>query len=193
MSQAYSTQRRSSMATATQTSALPTGIWKSDPVHSSVGFSVKHMVVATFRGAFTDFAITLANEDGEPRIYGAVRVDSVDVRDENLKGHLLSPEFFDAERHPEITFTSTGIRVDGDELSVDGELTIKGTTKSVEARGTIVGPAEHPAGGERIGVELETTVDRTEFGLDWNAELPKGGVMVENPVTLTVHLELAKE
>ena len=181
------------MATATQTSALPTGIWKSDPVHSSVGFSVKHMVVATFRGAFTDFAITLATEDGEPRIYGAVRVDSVDVRDENLKGHLLSPEFFDAERHPEITFTSTGIRVDGDELSVDGELTIKGTTKSVEARGTIVGPAEHPAGGERIGVELETTVDRTEFGLDWNAELPKGGVMVENPVTLTVHLELAKE
>jgi polyisoprenoid-binding protein YceI len=172
---------------------IPTGVWKSDPVHSSVGFSVKHMVVATFRGDFDDFDITLSNEDGEPRLYGAVRVDSVDVRDENLKGHLLSPDFFDAERTPEITFTSTGTRVDGDELVVDGELTIKDTTKSVEARGTIVGPVEHPVGGERLGIDLSTTVDRTEFGLNWNAELPKGAVVLQNAVTLTVHLELAKE
>jgi polyisoprenoid-binding protein YceI len=181
------------MATVIQETRIPTGVWKSDPVHSNVSFSVKHMVVATFRGAFTDFDVTLSNEDGEPRLYGAVAVDSVDVRDENLKGHLLSPEFFDAERSPEITFTSTGIHVDGEELIVDGELTIKDATKHVEARGTIVGPVEHPAGGERTGIDLETPVDRTEFGLNWNAELPKGGVMVENEVTLAVHLELAKE
>jgi len=181
------------MTTAQLEKIIPTGVWKSDPVHSSIGFSVKHMVVATFRGAFTDFDVTLSNEDGEPRLYGAATVESVDVRDENLKGHLLSPEFFDAERTPEITFTSTGIRADGDELIVDGELTIKDTTKSVEARGTIFGPVEHPVGGKRVGIDLSTTVDRTDFGLDWNAPLPKGGVMVENEVTLTIHLELAEE
>jgi polyisoprenoid-binding protein YceI len=151
------------------------------------------MAVSTFRGGFTDFDVTLSNEDGEPRLYGAVRVDSVDVRDENLNGHLLSPDFFDAERTPEITFTSSGIRADDGELVVDGKLTIKGTTKRVEARGTVVGPVEHPAGGERLGIDLETTVDRTEFGLNWNAPMPRGGFAVEDEVTLTVHLELARQ
>src|SRR3954453_4116571 len=181
------------MTTVQAETAIPTGIWKSDPVHSEAGFAVKHMVVATFRGTFTDFAVTLANEDGDPRIYGAVRADSVQVRDPNLNGHLLSPEFFDADRYPEITFTSTGIRAEGDDLVVDGDLTIKDTTKRVEARGRISGPVAHPAGGERIGIELETQVDRTEFGLRWNAPMPSGGVAVENEVTLTVHLELARE
>ncbi|MEK6326546.1 MAG: YceI family protein [Actinomycetota bacterium] len=173
--------------------AIPTGTWKSDPVHSHVGFAVKHMVVATFRGTFTDFDVTLANQGDEPGLYGVIGTDSVQVRDENLKGHLLSPDFFDAERFPEITFTSTQIRAQGDELVVDGDLTIKGTTKRVEARGRINGPAAHPAGGERIGIDLETQVDRTEFGLNWNAPVPSGGVAVADEVTLTVHLELAKE
>src|SRR5215216_8173052 len=115
------------MATAQAETTIPTGVWKSDPVHSHVGFSVKHMVVATFRGAFTDFDITLDNAGGEPVLYGAVRVGSVDVRDETLNGHLLSPDFFDAERTPEIQFTSTDIRTEGDVLVVDGELAIKGT------------------------------------------------------------------
>jgi polyisoprenoid-binding protein YceI len=181
------------MATVTERTAIPTGIWKSDPVHSSVGFAVKHMVVATFRGAFTDFYVTLANEDGAPRLDGVVRVDSVDVRDEQLTGHLLSPDFFDAERTPEIRFASQDIRTDGDELIVDGELTIKGTTKPVVSRGTIVGPVPNVAGEDRIGIGLETTVDRRDYGLNWNAELPKGGFAVENEVTLTVQLELAKQ
>ena len=182
------------MATAqVETTQIPTGIWKSDPIHSSVGFSVKHMVVATFRGAFKDFDVTLENEDGEPKLSGAVRTGSVEVRDENLYGHLLSPEFFDAERHPEIAFSSTAVRVEDGELIVDGELTIKGTTKPVEARGAISGPAENVAGREGIGIDLETVVDRTEFGLEWNAPLPTGGFAVENDVTLAVQLELAKE
>ena len=179
--------------TTLQATAIPTGVWKSDPVHSEVGFAVKHMVVATFRGAFTDFGVTLANDEGEPRLYGAVRTDSVQVRDENLHGHLVSPEFFDSEHYPEITFTSAAIRADGSDLVVDGDLTIKGTTKRVEARGQIDGPVAHPAGGERIGIDLETQVDRTEFGLNWNAPMPSGGVAVQNEVTLTVHLELAPE
>jgi len=179
--------------TTLQATAIPTGVWKSDPVHSEVGFAVKLMVLAMLGGAFTDFGVTLANDEGEPRLYGAVRTDSVQVRDENLHGHLVSPEFFDSERYPEITFTSTAIRADGSDLVVDGDLTIKGTTKRVEARGHIDGPVAHPAGGERIGIDLETQVDRTEFGLNWNAPMPSGGVAVQNEVTLTVHLELAPE
>jgi polyisoprenoid-binding protein YceI len=184
------------VTTLTQTDTetrIPTGTWRSDPVHSSVGFSVKYALVGTFRGGFEGFDVTLENEGGEPALGGAVRVDSVRVRDENLNGHLLSPEFFDAERHPEIRFESTGIRLDGDELVVDGELTIKGTTRAVEARGAIAGPVEHFAGGERVGIELSTTVDRTEFGLNWNAPMPRGGVAVQNEVTLHVDLQLARE
>jgi polyisoprenoid-binding protein YceI len=181
------------MATVAEKTAIPTGIWQSDPVHSNVGFSVKHMVVATFRGSFTDFDVSLDNSGGEPVLYGAVRVDSVDVRDEKLNGHLLSPDFFDLEKAPEIRFTSTDIRTEGDELVVDGELEIKGTNRPVEARGTIVGPVENIAGKEGLGIDLSTTVDRREFGLNWNAPLPKGGFAVENEVTLHVHLELAKE
>jgi polyisoprenoid-binding protein YceI len=186
-------RRYLAMATVTQQTAIPTGIWKSDPVHSNVSFSVKHMVVATFRGSFTDFDVTLDGTGGEPVIYGAVRVGSVDVRDDNLNAHLLSPDFFDAERTPEIRFTSTDIRTEGDELVVDGELEIKGTNRPVEARGTIVGPVENIAGREGVGIELSTTVDRRDYGLNWNAELPKGGFAVQNEVTLNVHLELAKE
>jgi polyisoprenoid-binding protein YceI len=172
---------------------IPAGTYTIDKVHSTIEFSVKHMVVATFRGAFTDYSVTLANDDGDPRLYGAVRAESVDVRDPQLNGHLLSPDFFDTERYPEITFTSSEIDVDQGELVVNGKLTIKATTKEVVAHGSIVGPIEHPAGGERIGIDLETVVDRTEFGLNWNAPVPSGGVAVQNDVTLTIHLELAKE
>lgn len=182
------------MATVVEKRAIPTGTWKSDPVHSSVGFSVKHMVVATFRGSFSEFDVTLANDGGDPRLYGAVRVESVEVRDENLNGHLLSPDFFDTERAPEITFTSSEISVaDDGELVVRGKLTIKETTKEVEARGRMVGPVQHPAGGERIGIDLEAKVDRTEFGLNWNAPVPSGGVAVESEVTLSVQLELSRQ
>jgi polyisoprenoid-binding protein YceI len=180
------------MSISTET-AIPAGTYTLDTVHSHVGFAVKHMVVATFRGAFTDYNVTLTNEDGDPRLYGAVRADSVDVRDPQLNGHLLSPDFFDTERYPEITFTSSEVDAHQGELVVNGKLTIKDTTKEVVARGSIVGPIEHPAGGERIGIDLETIVDRTEFGLNWNAPVPSGGVAVQNDVTLTVHLELAKE
>jgi polyisoprenoid-binding protein YceI len=178
--------------TATQT-IIPTGTWKSDPIHSQVGFSIRH-VVGTFRGSFDDFDVELTVDGGgEPRLSGAVRVASVQVRDENLEGHLLSPEFFDAERFPEITFESSALRADGDGVIVEGELTLKGTRKTVEGRGTITGPLSGPDGSERIGLDLETAVDRTQLGLDWNAELPNGGTLLGDEVTITVHLELVKE
>jgi polyisoprenoid-binding protein YceI len=114
------------------------------------------------------------------------------VKDENLQAHLRTPDFFDTERYPEIKFESTSIRRDGDELVVDGNLTIKDQTHPVEGRGTITDPHENIAGKNGIGVTLETKVDRTQFGLNWNAPLPKGGFAVADDVALTVELELSE-
>ena len=173
------------------TEQLPTGTWQLDKVHSTAGFAVKHMVVSTFRGRFEDFDATFdVDENGEAKFVGTVRADSISVKDENLAAHLQSPEFFDTERYPEIRFESTSIRREGDELIVDGNLTIRDQTHAVEARGGIVGPHENIAGKTGIGVSLETVVDRTQYGLNWNAPLPKGGFAVANDVTLLVELEL---
>ena len=175
------------MATATEQLQ---GTWVLDPIHSSASFAVKHMVVSTFRGRFEKFDATLT--DG--KLVGTVDVGSIVVKDENLAAHLQSPEFFDAERHPELRFESTDIRRtgDGDEVVVDGELTIKGITKPVEARGTLEGPAVTFGDVNKVGLTLEAIIDRTEFGLNWNAPLPKGGFALANDVKLIVELELAK-
>jgi polyisoprenoid-binding protein YceI len=178
--------------TATQ---VPTGTWRSDPIHSSLEFAVKHMVVGTFRGRLNDFAATLsAPGDGAAILEGTARVESTVTPDENLNAHLLSPDFFDAERYPEVVFRSTGIAREGAEgIVVAGEITLKGVTRPVDLRGTIAGPAVGLGDVERNGLELEGTVDRTEFGLNWNAQLPKGGFAVGDQVRLSAHLELVRE
>jgi polyisoprenoid-binding protein YceI len=168
---------------------LPTGTWTSDPIHSSVGFAVRHMGVTPFRGGFRDFDATLAGG----RLAGAARVESITTEDETLTGHLLSPDFFDADRHPDLRFEAADIRRDGEEVVVVGHLTLKGETRPVELRGAIGGPITDPYGNTRIGLALETTIDRTEFGIDWNAELPSGGQMLANEVELTAHLELVQQ
>ena len=179
--------------TEATTTSLPVGNWQIDPTHSSAHFAVKHMVVATFRGHFDDVDATLSvGESGDARLVGTVQTASVSVKDENLKGHLGSPDFFDTERYPEIRFESTSIRRSGDEVVVDGRLTVKDQTHPVEARGTISGPAITLGDAEKIGLTLETVIDRTQFGLAWNAPLPKGGFALENNVTLTVELELVR-
>jgi polyisoprenoid-binding protein YceI len=175
------------MATAQAESTIPTGSWQSDPVHSHAGFAVKH-VVGTFRGSFDELHATLTGGS----LSGRARVESVRVKDENLHAHLLSPEFFDVERHPEIKFESSEIGVEGGQVVVDGELTVKGMTKPAVARGEISGPAPGP-GGETIALDLETKVDRHDFGLDWQMDLPGGGKVLGDEVTLTVHLELVKD
>jgi polyisoprenoid-binding protein YceI len=177
--------------TATIT-ALPAGTYTSDPVHSTTGFAVKHML-ATFRGSFAAFDAELTvDEDGSARLVGSVPVDSVVVKDENLVAHLQSPDFFDAEQHPRISFESTDIATDGANVTVTGDLTLKGHTERVTAQGSLAGPTEDPFGNTKLGLQLETVVDRTKFGLNWNAPLPKGGFMLANDVTLTVDLELAQ-
>ncbi len=166
---------------------LPTGTWTVDPVHSTVEFSVKHMVVANFRGGFGAFDVTL----DEAGLRGTVDVASVSVSEPNLNGHLLSPDFFDAERHPQLTFSSTEIRVEDERLAIAGELTLKGTTRPVEITGTVSGPVTHAFdGSSRLGLELSTVIDRTAYGLDWNAPLPTGGFAVGNDVKLRAELEL---
>ncbi|HEY0516275.1 MAG TPA: YceI family protein [Solirubrobacteraceae bacterium] len=182
------------MSTPT-TQPVATGTWKIDPVHSHVGFAVKHMVVSTFRGRFDEYdGALLAGEDGTPVLTGSVDVDSLKVKDENLAGHLASPEFFDSATYPQIRFTSTAVNVgEGGELEVEGELTIKDQTHHVTARGTISGPHVTLGDFEKIGVELEAVIDRREFGLNWNAPLPKGGFALENDVKLEVSLELVRE
>jgi len=180
------------MATAQAESTIPTGTWRSDPVHSSVAFAVKH-VVGTFRGTFNEFDASLTDEAGAPKLSGRAKVASVHVSEEALYGHLQSPEFFDAEQHPEIIFDSTAIAVDGDKLTIEGELTVKGVTRDVIARGEIAGPAPGPADTERLGIDLETIVDRHDYGLDWQMYLPGGGKTLGDEVTLTVHIELIKD
>jgi polyisoprenoid-binding protein YceI len=178
-------------ATASTQNLIPAGSWVVDEVHSAVGFEVKHMVVSTFRGDFRRFDAALDDTNGAPRLVGTAAPASIDVRDENLAAHLASAEFFDADAYPEIRFESTALRLDGDgDLVADGELTVKGHTEAVEAHGQLLHIAADMAGGERIGITLETKVDRRAFGLNWNAELPKGGYALGNDVTLKVALEL---
>ena len=124
------------------------------------------------------------HEDGSLRLEGRVSADSIAVKDENLAAHLQAPDFFDTERHPDITFTSTLVRADNGALIVDGELTIKGHPRAIEARGAITEPHVTFGDVEKVGLELEAIVDRTEYGLDWNAPLPKGGFALANEVKL---------
>jgi|SRR5919201_6676228 polyisoprenoid-binding protein YceI len=174
------------------TQIVPAGTWNADPVHSSIAFSITHMGVDTFTGSFAPFEAALIGGE-EPKLTGRAGVENIVTQDENLHAHLLSPEFFDADRYPELRFESKAVRRDGDEFSVEGDLTIKGVARPVELRGRIAGPLTDPYGRERLGVDLETTVDRTEFGLTWNAELPGGGRLLEDEVTLTARLALVKE
>jgi polyisoprenoid-binding protein YceI len=181
------------VSTLTETrQSLPTGTWNVDPVHSQVGFAVDYMV-GTFRGSFSPIGAKLeVGEDGIATLTGSAPVTGIKVQDENLTAHLQSPEFFDVERTPEIKFTSTEIRRSGDEIAIAGELTIKGITQPIEAKGTITEPTDDPFGGVRFGLKLETTIDRMKFGINWNNELPSGEPALANDVTLTADLYLVK-
>jgi polyisoprenoid-binding protein YceI len=177
-------------ATATKATAIPAGAFRLDPVHSTVGFEVKHMI-STFRGSFREYDARLASDGEGARLEGTAEVASVDVRDENLAGHLQSPDFFDVENSPTIEFSSDRLEAaDDGSLTADGDITIRGVTKPIHAEGRIEHIASDMGGGERVGVELAGTVDRRDFGIDWNSALPKGGFALGNNVTLVVRLEL---
>jgi polyisoprenoid-binding protein YceI len=171
--------------------ALPAGTWTVDSVHSQVGFAVAYHV-GTFRGSFTPVDAKLeVGEDGTAKLSGSVAVSGVRVQDENLAAHLQSPDFFDAERAPAITFVSSAVRPAGDQLEIEGELTIRGTTVPVTARGR-VGEQQEYMGRPYFGLELEAAIDRTRFGLNWNNPLPSGEQALANEVTITAELFLTR-
>jgi polyisoprenoid-binding protein YceI len=176
----------------TQTLTIaPAGTWRLDPIHSSVGFEVDYLA-GTFKGSFREIEATLTVNGESARLEGAAKVASVDVKDENLAAHLQSPDFFDAERHPELRFAAEDVGLDGEAVTVRGEITIKGVTKPVALAGTVTPPLADYTGNERIVINLATTVDRTEFGVDWNMALPTGQPALANQVRIVGDLYFVK-
>src|SRR5437870_10875515 len=170
----------------------PAGIWNLDPVHSRVDFEVSYLA-GTFKGEFHEIGAELTVDGERASLEGAAKVASVDVRDENLSAHLQSPDFFDAERHPELRFAAQDIRLDGDgKISADGELTIKGVTQPVAVTGTMSAPIADPYGNDRIGLNLTAKIDRTDFGVDWNNPLPSGDPALANDVAILAELQFVK-
>ena len=180
------------MTTTETLTIAPVGTWRLDPVHSSVDFEVAYLA-GTFKGRFRQISAELTVDNERATLEGTADVASVDVKDENLSAHLQSPDFFDAERHPELRFAARDIRLDGEaNVAVDGELTIKGATKPVQVTGTVTAPIADPYGNDRIGLNLVAAVDRTEFGVDWNTPLPSGDQALANDVKILAELQFVK-
>jgi polyisoprenoid-binding protein YceI len=181
------------MSTQTVKQEVPAGTFAVDTVHSSIGFAVIHNGVSTFRSGFRAYEAKLTGGE-QPRLEGTVDVASVDIDEEMLKGHLLSPDFFDAERYPQLKFRSTAFEVAEDgALTLRGELEIHGQTHEVEADGKFGQLGTDLGGSARVGLSLATRVDRRSFGLEWQAELPSGGEVLDYEVDIAVELELVKE
>lgn len=181
------------MSTQTVKQEIPAGAYAVDPVHSSITFSVLHNGVATFRSGFGSYEARLSGGEA-PRLEGTVDVAGIEIDEEQLKGHLLSPEFFDAERYPRLRFESSELSVEDDgSVRLRGELEIRGEVREVEAGGKFGRLGEDLAGNARVGLSLAANVDRRNFGLDWNAELPSGGEVLDYEVKIAVELELVEE
>jgi polyisoprenoid-binding protein YceI len=180
------------MPTAITHELVPAGTWTVDNAHSSASFEVDHGGVSVFRGGFKPIEATLVADDEGVRLEGGVAVESIGIDDENIRPHLLSPDFFDAERNPRIDFRSTSIEGTPDALTAAGELSMAGVSLPVEATGRVRGPVEFAPGIEKLSLSLETTIDRTAFGMNWQMELPGGNQALGNDVRLVVELEFLK-
>jgi polyisoprenoid-binding protein YceI len=176
-----SIRKENPMSTITTTKTAPAGNWSADPVHSHLSFEVAYAGTNTFRGGFHEYSADL--KDGV--LEGSAKVASVDVKDEQLNGHLQTPDFFDADRFPEITFRTSDLE--------HGELTIKGVTRPVAISSSVSEPNVDPFGRERVGIALEATVDRNEFGVSWNAPNQGGGDYLGNDVTIKADLALIRQ
>jgi polyisoprenoid-binding protein YceI len=175
----------------TQTAAA-TGTWIVDKVHSSVRYEIEHNGTAAYRGSFEGVDGKLEYGEGGVQLTGVVELASNDLKDEQQRGHVLSPDFFDAERYPQATFTSSEITIDGAQVTVEGELTLKGVTRPVTVTGSIGAPGPNLGGSETIAANLQATIDRTLWGVAWNAELPNGNSVLGDQVRVEVALELVQ-
>ena len=184
------------MATSTSSPASVT-TWKLDPAHSSAEFKVKHMMISNVKGRFSGLSGTLlehATDASLSSIEASVDVSTVSTGDPQRDGHLKSADFFDVEKYPAMTFKSTGVVHKGEEeYAVTGDLTIHGVTKSVTL--AVEGPsapAKDPWGNTRIGLSATTKINRKDFGLNWNAALETGGILVGEDVHITLDVQFIK-
>lgn len=177
--------------TSATTKALTAGTWTIDPVHSTLGFSVRHLMVSKVRGRFTDFSGKLViAEDGSASAEAEIRVDSVTTDNAQRDAHLRTADFFQAEQFPVATFKSTGFRVDGDDFVVDGDFTIRGVTKPVSLAVEFLGVNPGMGQGPVAGFEATTVINRRDFGITIDMPLPDGGAVIGDKITLTLAIEV---
>ena len=182
-----------SVATPAATTALPTGTWKVDKVHSSVEFQVKHLGIATVKGQFTEFEGTLEVSPENTVAYGTVQVASVNTREPARDEHLRSADFFDAEQHTEISFRSTAIRpVDEDTFEIEGDISIHGVTGPLKLKATLEGTETDPQGNDRVGVSAVGQIDRSDFDMKFNAALGSGNMLVSDRVKILLDISAVK-
>ena len=183
-------------ASSTTLAGLTAGTWTIDASHSEVGFVVRHMMVSKVKGRFSkvEGTITVAEDVLDSSVEATVFAASIDTRDENRDNHLRSADFFDAEVHPQWTFKSTGVRANGSDFVLDGDLTLKGVTRPVSFELEFNGAAANPManGNPTAGFSAETEISRKDFGLEWNVALETGGVLVGDKVKLVLEIEAGK-
>lgn len=169
------------------------GTWTIDKAHSEVGFSIRHLMISKVKGTFGDFDATFVTAENplESSVTASAKVASIDTNDANRDGHLRTNDFFDAENHPTIDFVSTGIRQDGHDFKVDGDLTIRGITKPVTFDFEFGGFTTDPYGNYKAGATATATINREDFGLLYNAALESGGFLLGDKVTITLEIQAA--
>jgi polyisoprenoid-binding protein YceI len=176
---------------AVQIPGYVVGTWDIDATHSTVGFSVRHMMVSKVRGYFRDFSgeIVTAEDPTQSSVTASVDLGSIDTRQEQRDAHIRSADFFDVENHPQMTFRSTGVRTDGADWLVDGELTIKGNTRPVTLALELNGFGPDAYGGIRAGFSAKTEINRNEFGVDIKMPMDGGGVVVGDKISVELEIE----
>ncbi|WP_193047635.1 YceI family protein [Mycolicibacterium baixiangningiae] len=181
------------MTAATDT-ALTAGTWAIDPVHSTIGFSIRHLMVSKVRGTFDDFSGTITvSDDGTASVAAEIAVGSVNTRNEQRDAHLRAADFFDTEKFPVATFTSTGVRTEGNRYALDGEFTLKGRTQPITLDLEFIGTNPGMGHGEVAGFEASVVLNRKDFGIDFEAPLETGGTVVGDKVTITLEIEALKQ
>jgi polyisoprenoid-binding protein YceI len=175
---------------------MATTKWALDPTHSELQFKVKHLMITTVTGSLKSFNAEVTSEGDDfnnAQVSFDGELSSIDTGNTDRDNHLKSADFFDAEQFPKISFTSTSVSEDGDDLAVKGDLTIKGVTKPVTLKAEFGGIATDPWGNTKAGFTLSGKINRTDFGLNWNAALETGGVMVSEEVKIAGELQFVKQ
>ncbi len=167
------------------------GTWTIDPTHTDIAFSVRHLMVSKVRGNFTRFTGTVvtAADPLDSTAELTVELDSIDTRNEDRDKHLRGSDFFESDTNPTMSYRSTGLRADGDDYVVDGELTIKGVTRPVVLKAELNGFSPDPWGGKRLGLSATGEINRSDFGISFNMPLDGGGVVVSERVQLILEVE----